>query len=157
MYQQHSNSSFDSFWDLLALLTSTYNTRHRELIFPPGRQYIWLRRSLGKDGTKACRRLRKSEQLRPEHPKPRTALREYIQRRGWTLQKIYRDGGIFGTKASRPALDELLRDCRRKAIIDVVVVWKFDPFARSLTTLVAGLEICGAPRRPLPIVGAISR
>jgi DNA invertase Pin-like site-specific DNA recombinase len=33
-----------------------------------------------------------------------TALREYIQGRGWTLQKIYRDEGIFGTKASRPAL-----------------------------------------------------
>ena len=49
-----------------------------------------------------------------------TALREYVQRRGWTLRKIYRDEGISGTKASRPALDELLRDCRRKAI-DIVV------------------------------------
>ena len=52
-----------------------------------------------------------------------TALREYVQRRGWTLHKFYRDEGISGTKVSRPALDELLRDCRRKAI-DVVVVWK---------------------------------
>ena len=72
-----------------------------------------------------------------------TALQEYIQRRGWTVHTIYRDEGISGTKASRPALDELLRDCRRKAI-DVVVVWKFDRFARSLTTLVSGLERCRA-------------
>jgi DNA invertase Pin-like site-specific DNA recombinase len=36
-----------------------------------------------------------------------------------------------------------LRDCRRKTI-DVVVVWKFDRFARSLTTLVSGLELCRA-------------
>jgi DNA invertase Pin-like site-specific DNA recombinase len=72
-----------------------------------------------------------------------TALREYIQRRRWTLHKIYRDEGISGAKASRPALDELLRDCRRKAI-DVVVVWKFDRFARSLNTLVSGLELCRA-------------
>jgi DNA invertase Pin-like site-specific DNA recombinase len=72
-----------------------------------------------------------------------TSLREYIQRRGWTLHKIYRDEGISGTKASRPALDELLRDCRGKAF-DVVVVWKFDRFARSLTTLVSGLELCRA-------------
>jgi DNA invertase Pin-like site-specific DNA recombinase len=72
-----------------------------------------------------------------------TALREYIQRRGWTLHKIYRDEGISGTKASRPALDELLKDCRRKAV-DVVVVWKFDRFARSLNTLVSGLELCRA-------------
>jgi DNA invertase Pin-like site-specific DNA recombinase len=37
--------------------------------------------------------------------------------------------------------DELLKDCRRRAI-DVVVVWKFDRFARSLKTLISGLELC---------------
>ena len=42
---------------------------------------------------------------------------------------------------SRPGLDELLKDCRRRAI-DVVVVWKFDRFARSLKTLISGLELC---------------
>ena len=42
-----------------------------------------------------------------------TALREYVQRRGWILHKIYRNEGISGTKANRPALDELLRDSRR--------------------------------------------
>jgi DNA invertase Pin-like site-specific DNA recombinase len=45
--------------------------------------------------------------------------------------------------ASRPGLDELLKDCRRRSI-DVVIVWKFDRFARSLRNLIAGLELCRA-------------
>ena len=71
------------------------------------------------------------------------ALREYVQRRGWAIQKLYRDQGISGASASRPALNQLLQDCRRRAI-DVVVVWKFDRFARSLKTLISGLELCRA-------------
>ena len=69
------------------------------------------------------------------------ALREYVQRRGWKVQKIYRDQGLSGTNAKRPALNELLRDCRRGSV-DVVVVWKFDRFARSLNALISGLELC---------------
>ena len=70
------------------------------------------------------------------------ALREYVQRRGWVPYKIYSDK-ITGATARRPGLDELLKDCRRRAI-DVVVVWKFDRFARSLKNLIAGLELCRA-------------
>ena len=58
------------------------------------------------------------------------ALREYVQRRGWKLHKVYRDQGMSGY-SNRPALNELLRDCRR-GLFDVLVVWKFDRFARSL-------------------------
>jgi DNA invertase Pin-like site-specific DNA recombinase len=36
-----------------------------------------------------------------------------------------------------------MKDCRRRAI-DVVVVWKFDRFARSLKNLIAGFELCRA-------------
>jgi len=50
------------------------------------------------------------------------ALREYIQRRGWSQHKIYRDI-ITGAAARRPGLDELLKDCRRRSI-DVVVVFE---------------------------------
>src|SRR6201987_6056406 len=71
------------------------------------------------------------------------ALREYVQRRGWKVQKIYRDRGQSGVSVKRPALDELLRDCRRGSV-DVVVVWKFDRFARSLNALMSGLEMCRA-------------
>jgi len=70
------------------------------------------------------------------------ALREYVQRRGWSQHKVYRDKRT-GAAASRPGLDELLNDCRRRAV-DVVVVWKFDRFARSLKNLIAGLELCRA-------------
>jgi DNA invertase Pin-like site-specific DNA recombinase len=71
------------------------------------------------------------------------ALREYVQRRGWKLQQIYRDQGVSGASSNRPALDELLKACRRGSV-DVVVVWKFDRFARSLKQLMSGLETCRA-------------
>jgi DNA invertase Pin-like site-specific DNA recombinase len=69
-----------------------------------------------------------------------TALRDYIENRGWVLHKVYKDNGVSGARASRPALDELLRDSRRRAF-DVVLVWRFDRFARSLRTLISGLEL----------------
>src|SRR5215472_6456222 len=69
------------------------------------------------------------------------ALRDYVQRRGWKVQKIYRDLGQSGASAKRPALNEMLRDCRRGSV-DVIVVWKFDRFARSLNSLISGLELC---------------
>src|SRR5246500_5393773 len=70
-------------------------------------------------------------------------LREYVQRRGWKLQQIYRDQGVSGASSNRPALNELLKACRRGSV-DVVVVWKFDRFARSLKQLMSGLEMCRA-------------
>src|SRR5262245_27325220 len=69
------------------------------------------------------------------------ALREYVQRRGWKLQKIYRDQGLSGASSKRPEYGELLKDCRRGSL-DVLVVWKFDRFARSLNALMSGLEMC---------------
>ena len=69
------------------------------------------------------------------------SLRAYVQRRGWKVQKIYRDQGVSGATSKRPALNELLRDCRRGSV-DVLVVWKFDRFARSLNALISGLEFC---------------
>jgi len=69
------------------------------------------------------------------------ALREYVRRRGWSIQKVYRDQGLSGANANRPALIEMLKDSRRGSI-DVIVVWKFDRFARSLKALISGLELC---------------
>ena len=71
------------------------------------------------------------------------ALREYVQRRGWKLQQIYRDQGVSGASSNRPALNEMLKACRRGSV-DVIVVWKFDRFARSLKQLMSGLEMCRA-------------
>jgi DNA invertase Pin-like site-specific DNA recombinase len=79
-----------------------------------------------------------------QHTEPQErALRDYVQRRGWLQHKIHRDKGISGSTSSRPGLDEVLKDYRRRTI-DVVVVWKFDRFARSLKNLIAGFELCRA-------------
>jgi DNA invertase Pin-like site-specific DNA recombinase len=65
-------------------------------------------------------------------------LRELIAQRGWTLQRVYSDRAS-GAKERRPGLDQLMTDARRR-LIDVVVVWRFDRFARSVKQLVMALE-----------------
>lgn len=66
-------------------------------------------------------------------------LREYCQRRGWTVLAEYVDAGISGAKEKRPELDRLLADAHRRRF-DVVVVWRFDRFARSVSHLLRALE-----------------
>lgn len=66
------------------------------------------------------------------------ALREYCFVRNWTVIEEYVDEGESGIKASRPAFDRLRRDARKKKF-QVLLVWKYDRFARSLVMLVTGL------------------
>jgi DNA invertase Pin-like site-specific DNA recombinase len=66
-------------------------------------------------------------------------LREYSERRGWTVAGEYVDIGISGTKEKRPELDRLMNDAHRRRF-DAVVVWKFDRFARSVSHLLRALE-----------------
>ena len=66
-------------------------------------------------------------------------LRRYAQQRGFKIYQEYVDVGISGTKASRPALDSLM-DAARKRLFDVVLVWRFDRFARSTKHLVDALH-----------------
>src|SRR5258706_13039383 len=66
-------------------------------------------------------------------------LREYAERRGWTVASEYVDIGISGTKEKRPELDRLMTDAHRRRF-DVVVVWQFDRFARSVSHLLRALE-----------------
>jgi DNA invertase Pin-like site-specific DNA recombinase len=66
-------------------------------------------------------------------------LREYAERRGWTIAGEYVDVGISGTKEKRPELDRLMVDAHRRRF-DAVVVWKFDRFARSVSHLLRALE-----------------
>jgi DNA invertase Pin-like site-specific DNA recombinase len=47
-------------------------------------------------------------------------LRRYVEARGWTSTEDA-DRGVSGSKDRRPALDELLRDARRRRF-DVLVV-----------------------------------
>src|SRR5206468_7795786 len=67
------------------------------------------------------------------------ALREYAERRGFTIAEEYRDEGISGTKDSRPALDRLMKNARARKF-DVVIVARFDRFARSVSHLLRALE-----------------
>jgi DNA invertase Pin-like site-specific DNA recombinase len=70
-------------------------------------------------------------------------LREFIERRGWTGASEYVDAGISGTKEKRPELDRLMADAHRRKF-DVVIVWKFDRFARSVSHLLRALETFNA-------------
>ena len=64
-------------------------------------------------------------------------LREYIRNRKWKITREYVDKGI--SSDSRPELNQLMADANRRRF-DVVVVWKFDRFARSVSHLLRALE-----------------
>lgn len=66
-------------------------------------------------------------------------LREYAARRGWLVVEEYVDHGVSGSREKRPALDRLM-DASRKRLVDAVVVYRYDRFARSLRQLVNALE-----------------
>jgi DNA invertase Pin-like site-specific DNA recombinase len=68
-----------------------------------------------------------------EHP-----LRELATQRGWAMTRVYTDR-TSGAKERRPGLDALMADARRGAF-DVVVVWRFDRFTRSVKQLVLAFE-----------------
>src|SRR6202521_5939392 len=70
-------------------------------------------------------------------------LEQFAEARGWRLFDSYLDLGISGTKDKRPELDRLMADAHKRKF-DVVVVWKFDRFARSVSHLLRALETFNA-------------
>jgi DNA invertase Pin-like site-specific DNA recombinase len=72
--------------------------------------------------------------LRPRQHDRSGELREYVARRGWQIAGEYVDNGFSGSKASRPALDQLMADATLRKF-DVIVVWKLDRFGRSVLNL----------------------
>jgi len=66
-------------------------------------------------------------------------LRRYVSARGWTAGVEYVDKGVSGSKDRRPALDELVRDAKRRKF-DVVVCWRLDRLGRNLKHLILLLE-----------------
>jgi len=77
--------------------------------------------------------------LNGQHPEMQSAdLREHASRRGWEVAGEYVDEGVSGSKESRPELNRLMADARRRQF-DVVLVWKIDRFGRSLKHLVNAL------------------
>jgi putative DNA-invertase from lambdoid prophage Rac len=61
-------------------------------------------------------------------------LREYCERRGWTISGEYVDTGWSGAKASRPELDRIMHDAGQHRF-DAILVWKLDRFGRSVLNL----------------------
>src|ERR1700675_3065481 len=66
-------------------------------------------------------------------------LRAYCAARGFDLVREYVDVGQSGAKDSRPELNKLMDDARKRQF-DAIVVWRFDRFARSTKHLLAALE-----------------
>ena len=63
---------------------------------------------------------------------------EFCASRKWTIADRYIDSGISGSKDSRPELNRLMADAKRRRF-DAVVVYRFDRFARSTRHLVNAL------------------
>ena len=65
-------------------------------------------------------------------------LRQYAESRGLEMFE-YVDSGFSGAKQSRPALDRLMDDARKRRF-DCFLVWRFDRFSRSTKHLLLALE-----------------
>ena len=68
-------------------------------------------------------------------------LRDLVAQREGEVYKVYGDR-LSGTAEHRPGLKALMADAKR-GLFDVVVVWRFDRFARSVKQLVLALEEFG--------------
>jgi DNA invertase Pin-like site-specific DNA recombinase len=66
-------------------------------------------------------------------------LRAYCKARGIEAAREYVDVGQSGAKDSRPELNKLMDDARKRKF-DAIVVWRFDRFARSTKHLLLALE-----------------
>ena len=65
-------------------------------------------------------------------------LRRYVQARGWEATE-YVDHGVSGAKDRRPALDDLVKDAKRRRF-DVLVCWRLDRLGRNLRHLILLLD-----------------
>lgn len=68
----------------------------------------------------------------------RERLEAVAKQRGWKITDNFTDRAS-GAKENRPGLDALMANCRQ-GLFDVVLVWRFDRFARSTKQLVTALE-----------------
>src|SRR5450755_607090 len=66
-------------------------------------------------------------------------LRQFAEARGWVVAGEYIDAGVSGAKDSRPELNRLMTDAHKRRF-DVICVWRFDRFARSVSHLLRALE-----------------
>jgi putative DNA-invertase from lambdoid prophage Rac len=65
------------------------------------------------------------------------AMREYAERRGWTITLQVRE---VNSGAARREVREKLLEAARRREIDLVLVWRLDRWGRSVTDLLATLQ-----------------
>jgi len=65
-------------------------------------------------------------------------LREYCERRQWTITNEFVDVGVSGANDSRPELNKLMAAAKQRRF-DAVLVWKLDRLGRSLKHLISAL------------------
>lgn len=70
-------------------------------------------------------------------PMQNRTMREYAARRGWTIALQVKE---VGSGASQRQMREKLVEAARRRDIDVVLVWRLDRWARSVTDLLATLQ-----------------
>lgn len=70
-------------------------------------------------------------------------LQQFAEARGWQMIGAYIDDGVSGAKDSRPELNRLMADAHKRCF-DVVAVWRFGRFARSVSHLLRALETFSA-------------
>lgn len=57
-------------------------------------------------------------------------LRYYAKAHDWTIVKVYTDPGFSGAKLKRPAMQQMISDCKSR-LYDAVLVYKLDRLSRS--------------------------
>ena len=90
-----------------------------------------------------------------QHPQNQIdELRRYVTARGWESREFV-DHGVSGARESRPALDSLLREARRRRVD--VLLDEFQALQVPLISLREGLDLSTpAGRLQWQIIGAIS-
>lgn len=57
-------------------------------------------------------------------------LSSYCDIKDWSVYKVYTDGGFSGSNTERPALEQLIKDAKKRKF-DTVLVYKLDRLSRS--------------------------
>lgn len=73
-------------------------------------------------------------------PKQNRAMRDYADRRGWTIALQVKE---VGSGAALRTMREQLIDAARRREIDVVLVWRLDRWGKSVADLLATLQELG--------------
>jgi DNA invertase Pin-like site-specific DNA recombinase len=66
-------------------------------------------------------------------------LYRYCELRGWEKAGEFRDEAVSGGKATRPQLEKMMDEIR-DGKYDILLVWSYDRFARSVSHLVQTLD-----------------